>query len=76
MNGTVVDQPYPVRCQAIEACRLEPLGDGVFLMLVGLLGGACSLSQCVVLWSDAVLRRVAGWVRIPDEHTLGRLFKA
>jgi hypothetical protein len=47
----------------------------VFLVLVGLMGGARSISQCVVLWSDGVLQRVAGWLRIPDESTLGRLFK-
>jgi hypothetical protein len=51
------------------------LVDAVFLVLVGLMGGARSISQCVVLWSDGVLQRVAGWLRIPDESTLGRLFK-
>jgi hypothetical protein len=51
------------------------LVDAVFLVLVGLLGGARSISQCVVLWSDGVLQRVAGWLRLPDESTLGRLFK-
>jgi len=49
-----------------------PLVNGVFLVLVGLVGGARSLSQCLVLWSDGVLQRVAGWVRIPDESTVGR----
>jgi hypothetical protein len=44
-------------------------------VLVGLMGGARSISQCVVLWSDGVLQRVAGWLRIPDESTVGRLFK-
>jgi hypothetical protein len=47
----------------------------VLLVLVGLMGGARSISKCVVLWSDGVLQRVAGWLRIPDESTLGRLFK-
>ncbi|SNY78376.1 transposase, partial [Stenotrophomonas sp. CC120223-11] len=51
------------------------LGEAVFLVLIGLAGGARSLSQCLVLWSDGVLQRVAGWVRIPDESTVGRLFK-
>ena len=51
------------------------LVDAVFLVLVGLMGGARSISQCVVLWSDGVLQRVAGWLRIPDESTVGRLFK-
>lgn len=52
-----------------------PLADGVFFVLVGLPGGARSLSQCLVLWSDGVLRQTAGWVRIPDESTVGRRFK-
>jgi len=51
------------------------LVDAVFLMLVGLLGGARSISQCVVLWSDAVLWRVARWRWFPDESTVGRVFK-
>ncbi len=52
------------------------LVDAVFLVLMGLMGGARSLSQCLVVWSDAVVQRVAGWRRVPDESTLGRLFKA
>ena len=51
------------------------LVDAVFLVLIGLMGGARSISQCVVLWSDGVLQRVAGWRWIPDESTLGRVFK-
>jgi hypothetical protein len=51
------------------------LVDGAFLVLIGLMGGARSIRQCVALWSDGVLQRVAGWVRIPDESTVGRLFK-
>jgi hypothetical protein len=46
------------------------LVDAVFLVLVGLLGGGRSISQCVVLWSDGVLQCVAGWLRLPDESTL------
>ncbi len=53
--------------------RLE---EGVFLILTGLIGGAFSLSKCAILWSGCgVLQKVAGWLRIPDETTLGRLFK-
>jgi hypothetical protein len=52
-----------------------PLCDMVFLMVVGLIGGARSISQAVSLWSDGVLARVAGWVQIPDETTVGRVFK-
>lgn len=54
--------------------RLE---DGVFLILIGLIGGAFSISKCALLWSSCrVLQKTAGWLRIPDETTLGRLFKA
>jgi len=53
--------------------RLE---DGVFLILTGLIGGAFNISKCALLWSSCrVLQRAAGWLRIPDETTLGRLFK-
>ena len=53
--------------------RLE---EGVFLILTGLIGGAFSISKCALLWSGCgVLQRVAGWLRVPDETTLGRLFK-
>ena len=51
------------------------LADAVVLVLVGLIGGANSLRKCVALWSDGVLRRVAGWVRVPDDSSLGRLLK-
>lgn len=51
------------------------LADGVFLILSGLIGGAFSISKCVALWSDGVLRRAAGWLRVPDETTVGRLFR-
>lgn len=51
------------------------LVDAVFLVLIGLVGGARSISQCVVLWSDAVLRRVGGWTRTPEESTVGRVLK-
>ena len=43
--------------------------------MVGLIGGARSLSQCVALWSDAVLCRAVGWQRVPDQSALGRLFR-
>ena len=53
--------------------RLE---DGVFLILTGLIGGAFNISKCTLLWSSCrVLQKVAGWLRIPDETTLSRLFK-
>jgi hypothetical protein len=33
------------------------LVDAVFVVLIGLVGGARSITQCVVLWCDAVLQR-------------------
>ncbi len=55
---------------------LYRLEDGIFLILTGLIGGAFNISKCALLWSSCrVLQRVAGWWRIPDETTLGRLFK-
>ena len=52
------------------------LEDGVFLILTGLIGGAFTISKCVLLWSGCqVLQKAAGWLRVPDETTLGRLFK-
>lgn len=51
------------------------LSDGLFLVMIGLIAGARSLRHCVALWADGALRRVAGWLRIPDETTVGRLFK-
>ena len=52
------------------------LHDGVFLLLTGLNGGAFNISKCALLWSSCrVLQKAAGWLRVPDETTLGRLFK-
>jgi len=51
------------------------LVDMVFLIVVGLIGGSCSIQQSVLLWADGVLRRVAGWKRIPDDSTVGRVLK-
>lgn len=51
------------------------LTDAVWLTTVGMVGGANSLLKVVALWGDGVLRRIGGWARIPDDSTLGRLFK-
>lgn len=51
------------------------LTDVMLLTLVSLVGGATSFCKTVALWSDSVLRRVGGWLRIPDDSTLGRIFK-
>ena len=49
--------------------------DAIFLPLVAMIGGARSISGVVTVWADSVLCRAAGWVRIPDEVTLGRILK-
>lgn len=59
-----------------EENAVYSLEDGVLLILTGIIGGAFSISKCALLWSGCnVLQRAAGWLRIPDETTLGRLFK-
>ena len=51
------------------------LADVVFLLMTSLIGGARSISKCTALWSDGVLRRIAGWIQVPDETTIGRILK-
>jgi hypothetical protein len=51
------------------------LADGVFLSLVGMIGGASSIAKLCGVWSDSALRKIAGWVKFPVETTIGRLFK-
>lgn len=51
------------------------LTDGIFLTLVGLIGGACSIAKLCGVWSDGALRKIAGWIKFPVETTIGRLFK-
>tara|TARA_R110001592_G_scaffold362074_1_gene674814 strand:+ start:1662 stop:1919 length:258 start_codon:yes stop_codon:yes gene_type:complete len=29
----------------------------------------------VSVWSDQVLRQISGWVSVPDDSTLGRIFR-
>jgi hypothetical protein len=48
--------------------------DALFLTIVGTIGGARALNGVVTVWADGVLRRLAGWVAIPDNSTLGRIF--
>jgi len=51
------------------------LVDAVFLVLVCLMGGVRGICQCVVLYSEEGLQRIAGWrLRIPNESTVARLF--
>lgn len=49
--------------------------DALFLTVVATIGGARTLSGVTTLWADGVLRRLAGWIAIPDNSTLGRIFR-
>jgi hypothetical protein len=49
--------------------------DAVFLTVIATIGGARALSSVTTIWADGVLRKLAGWVSIPDNSTLGRLFR-
>ena len=51
------------------------LTDGIFLTLVGMIGGAGSIAKLCGVWSDSVLRKIAGWTKVPVDTTIGRLFK-
>ncbi len=56
---------------------LYSLDDGVFMVIIGLIGGAFNLSKCAQLWNGCeVIQKIAGWLSVPDETTLGRLFKS
>jgi hypothetical protein len=50
------------------------LTDVILLTLVGMIGGATIAKLCGV-WSDGVLREIAGWTKLPVDTTIGRLFK-
>jgi hypothetical protein len=51
------------------------LSDSVFITLTGIIAGANSLLKVVGVWSDQVLRQICGWISIPDDSTLGRIFR-
>jgi hypothetical protein len=51
------------------------LSDVVLLTLVGMIGGATSMAKVTTVWADSVLRKVAGWIKIPVETTILRIFK-
>ena len=38
-------------------------------------GGATSIAKLCGVWSDSVLRDLAGWTKLPVDTTIGRLFK-
>ncbi len=45
------------------------------MSLVGIVGGAMFITKLCAVWSDSVLREVAGWLRMPVETTVSRIFK-
>ena len=49
--------------------------DMILLPLVAIIGGARSISSIVTVWNDRVLCLAAGWLRIPDETTFGRILR-
>lgn len=49
--------------------------DVMLLLITGIIGGATSVTKCVALWADVVLRKAGGWLRIPDATTLGKILK-
>jgi hypothetical protein len=51
------------------------LADIVQIAVVAFVAGATSLSGMIAVWADPVLRRLAGYVKIPHETQFGRLWK-
>jgi hypothetical protein len=51
------------------------LVDMMLHVVVGMIGGASSIAKLCAVWSDGVLRELAGWVKLPVETTISRLFK-
>ena len=51
------------------------LSDVVLLTMVGMIGGATSMIKVTTVWADSVLRKIAGWIKVPVETTILRIFK-
>ena len=51
------------------------LSDVIQLTVVGLIGGGLSMAKITAVWADSVLRKVAGWTKIPVATTTQRIFK-
>ena len=49
--------------------------DIIFLCVIGIVGGGRSLTGILAIWADGVLAKLSGWLRIPDDTTLGRVLK-
>ena len=52
-----------------------PMGSMILLCVVGIIGGGTSLTGILAIWGDGALAQLAGWLRIPDDSTLGRILK-
>jgi hypothetical protein len=51
------------------------LSVSLFITITGMIAGASSLLKVIGIWSDQVLRQVSGLVLVPDDSTLGRIFR-
>ncbi|MBF0507775.1 MAG: hypothetical protein HQK57_02480 [Deltaproteobacteria bacterium] len=50
------------------------LADIIMMMVMGVLGGAKHISHLAILRTDTVLRTLFGWVKLPDDTTISRIF--
>jgi hypothetical protein len=55
---------------------LYDAADGICSPLSLLWGGCQGQTGIVTVWSDRVLRLIAGWSSIPDDSSFGHLFKS
>ena len=51
------------------------ISDSLFMTITGIIAGASSLLKVVSVWSGQVLRQISGWISVPDDSTLGRIFR-
>lgn len=49
--------------------------DAVQMIVIGLIAGATSMIEVVKVWSDEVLKKMAGWKEAPVDTTIGRIMK-
>ncbi len=53
-----------------------PLVDMVQVVMLGVIGGANSMVECVEICADIVVFTIEGWTTIPHNSVLGRIFRA
>ena len=51
------------------------LSNIIFMSLIGIVAGASSIAKLWAVWSDSVLRKISGWIKLPVETTISRIFK-